>query len=149
MNTYPLQIKLNNKLINLSEPIIMGIINITPDSFYKESRFQSDKGILQAVERILSEGAQIIDIGGYSTRPGADFISQEEEISRVSNALEIILSKYPDIQISVDTFRSSVARHVVKNYRVSLINDISGGTLDKLMFETIADLQVAYVLMHS
>jgi len=90
----------------------------------------------------------MIDIGGYSTRPHAELISQEEEIRRLSEGLDVILSKFPDIIVSVDTFRSGVARHMVTNYRVAMINDVSGGTLDDLMFETIADLQVAYVLMH-
>jgi dihydropteroate synthase len=98
---------------------------------------------------MLSEGALIIDLGGYSTRPLAENISQDEEIKRVSGALELILKKFPETIISVDTFRSSVARHVVRNYNVAMINDIGGGTLDDLMFETIADLQVAYVLMHT
>jgi len=149
MNTNILQINLNKKLVDLSTPIVMGIVNVTPDSFYKENRFVSDKGIIQCVEKILAEGGSIIDVGGYSTRPSAKVISQEEEIRRVSEALEIILKKFPDVPVSVDTFRSGVAREVVKNYRVAMINDIGGGTLDNLMFETIADLQVAYILMHT
>lgn len=149
MNQLPLQINLNNRLIDLSSPIVMGIVNVTPDSFFKGNRFMSEKGILQCVEKILIDGGSIIDIGGYSTRPSAEIISQDEEIRRVSDALELILNKFPDVLISVDTFRSSVVRQVVKNYRVAMINDIGGGTLDNLMFETIADLQVAYVLMHT
>jgi len=143
------QIKLNNRLIDLSTPIVMGIVNATPDSFFKGNRFTSDKGILNCVDKILSDGGAIVDIGGYSTRPSAETITQDEEIERVSNALEIILKKFPETTISVDTFRSGVARHVVKNYGVAMINDIGGGTLDDLMFETIADLKVAYVLMHT
>lgn len=108
----------------------------------------SDKGILHCAEKILADGGSIIDIGGYSTRPNAEQITQDEEIKRVSEAIELILKKFPDTHISVDTFRSSVARHVVRNYNVAMINDVSGGTMDDLMFETIADLQVAYVLMH-
>lgn len=149
MNTNPLQINLNNRLVDLSTPIVMGIINATPDSFYKGNRFTSDKGILQCAERILKDGGSVIDVGGYSTRPNAEIISQDEEIRRVSEAIEIILKKFPEVIISVDTFRSSVVREVVKNYHVALINDISGGTIDNLMFETIADLQVAYILMHT
>jgi len=148
MNANSLQLKLNNQLINLSTPIIMGIVNATPDSFFKGNRFTSDKGILNCVEKILSDGGTIVDIGGYSTRPTSDIITQNEEIERVSNAIEIILKKFPEVILSVDTFRSGVVREVVKNYHVAMINDISGGTLDDLMFETIADLQVAYVLMH-
>lgn len=148
MNSTDLHINLNNHLVDLSTPIVMGIINVTPDSFYKGNRFVTDKSILNAVEKMLDDGAQIIDIGGYSTRPTAEFISQDEEIRRVSEALELILKKFKDIIISVDTFRSGVARQVIQNYKVAMINDIGGGTLDDLMFETIADLQVAYVLMH-
>ena len=149
MNSKALQINLNNKLIDLSTPIVMGILNTTPDSFFKGNRFVSDKGILKCVEKIVSEGGSLIDIGGYSTRPQADVVTDEEEIRRVSEALEIILKKFPDVYISVDTFRSTVVREVVRNYKVAMINDISGGTLDPLMFETIADLKVAYVLMHT
>ena len=148
MSNFPLQINLNHRLVDLSVPVVMGIVNVTPDSFYKGSRFAGDKSILHAVEKMVSDGAKMIDIGGYSTRPHAELISQEEEIRRLSEGLDVILSKFPDIIVSVDTFRSGVARHVVTNYRVAMINDVSGGTLDDLMFETIADLQVAYVLMH-
>ena len=143
MNNYPLQLNLNNKLVDLTTPIVMGIINVTPDSFFRGNRFTTEKGILEGVENILTEGGKIIDIGGYSTRPSAELISQDEEIRRVSAALEIIFKKYPDVLISVDTFRSSIVREVVKNFPVAMINDISAGTLDNLMFETIADLNVA------
>ena len=149
MNSKALQINLTNKLIDLSTPIVMGILNTTPDSFFKGNRFVSDKGILKCVERIVAEGGTLIDIGGYSTRPQAEVVTNEEEIRRVSEALEIILKKFPDVYISVDTFRSTVVREVVRNYKVAMINDIGGGTLDPLMFETIADLKVAYVLMHT
>ena len=149
MNSKALQINLNDKLIDLSTPIVMGILNTTPDSFFKGNRFVSDKGILKCVEKIVSEGGSLIDIGGYSTRPQADVVTDEEEIRRVSEALEIIMKKFPDVYISVDTFRSTVVREVVRNYKVAMINDIGGGTLDPLMFETIADLKVAYVLMHT
>ena len=148
MRTKTLNLNLNNRLVDLSTPIVMGIVNVTPDSFFKGNRFVTDKSILQAVEKMNLDGAGIIDIGGYSTRPSAEIITQNEEIRRVSEALEIILKKFPDTLISVDTFRSGVVRHVVKNFGVSMINDVSGGTLDDLMFETIAGLKVSYVLMH-
>jgi len=148
MTPNSLQINLNNRLVDLSTPVVMGIVNVTPDSFFIGNRFVTEKAILQAVEKMVSEGAAIIDIGGYSTRPSAEVISQNEEIRRLSEGLEIVLKKYPDLLISVDTFRSGVVRHVIKNFGVSMINDISGGTMDGLMFETIADLQPAYVLMH-
>ena len=144
-----LQLKLNNRLIDLSTPLVMGIVNVTPDSFYKGSRFVSDRSLLNAVEKMLADGVDILDIGGYSTRPNASFISQDEEIKRVSEGVEAILKKFPDPVISIDTFRSSVVRHMVANYRIAMINDIGGGTLDDLMFETIANLGVAYVLMHT
>ena len=149
MISRPQQLKLNNRLLDLSTPIVMGIANATPDSFFKGNRFSSDKGILNCVEKILSDGGTIVDVGGYSTRPTAEPVTQDEEIERVSNAVEIILKKFPDVILSVDTFRSGVARRVVKDYKVAMINDIGGGTLDDLMFETIADLGVAYVLMHT
>ena len=148
MRTNSLQINLNNRLIDLSTPVVMGIVNVTPDSFFNGNRFVTDKAILKSVEKMLQEGAGIIDVGGYSTRPQAEIISQDEEIRRLSEGLNIILKKYPDSLISVDTFRSGVARHVVENFGVTMINDVSGGTLDDLMFETIAQLKVAYVLMH-
>lgn len=149
MNSNSSQINLNGTLIDLSSPIVMGILNTTPDSFFKGNRFVSDKGILKCVEKIVVEGGSLIDIGGYSTRPQADMVTDDEEIRRVSEALEIILKKFPDLHISVDTFRSTVVREVVKNYKVAMINDIGGGTLDPFMFETIADVKVAYVLMHT
>jgi len=142
------QLKLNNKLIDLSTPIVMGIVNVTPDSFFRGNRFTSDYSVLKCVEKIIENGGAIVDVGGYSTRPGAEMISSEEEIKRLSDGIEIILKKFPDTIISVDTFRSNVARYLVKTYKIAMINDISGGTLDNFMFETIADLKVAYVLMH-
>jgi dihydropteroate synthase len=142
------ELKLNNQLISISTPIVMGILNVTPDSFFIGNRFATEKQILLRAEEIISQGATIIDIGGYSTRPNAEQISIDEEINRVSRALAILLKQFPSACISVDTFRSSVARHVVKEFRVGMINDVGGGTLDDMMFETIADLDVAYVLTH-
>lgn len=148
MNIKTLHLKLNKKLVDLSSPVVMGIINNTPDSFYNGSRNTTEKSILTSAEKMLNDGALILDIGGYSTRPSAEFVSQDEEITRISAVLEIILKKFPDTIISVDTFRSSVARHATHNFGAAIINDISGGTLDDLMFETIADAGVAYILMH-
>lgn len=144
-----MHIKINNQLIDLSSPIVMGIVNITPDSFYEGSRYSSDRSLLQLIEKMIVDGATIIDVGAYSTRPMADKVSTEEEIKRISAALELILKKFPETIISVDTFNAQVARHVVSNYQIGMINDISGGTLDSMMFETVANLKVAYVLMHS
>lgn len=149
MSSKPLQIKLNNQLFDVSIPIVMGIVNVTPDSFFIGNRFTTDKGILHCTEKIIKDGGTIIDVGGYSTRPSANEISQDEEIRRVSEALTIILKKFPNAIISLDTFRSSVVRQVTKNFPIAIINDIGGGTLDNLMFETIADLQIAYILTHT
>lgn len=143
-----MQIKLNNRLLDLTNPVVMGIVNVTPDSFFEESRHSTSAQLLQSVEKILTEGGTIIDLGGYSSRPSAADVSEEEEIARLSFALDVILKEFPDIYVSIDTFRAGVARSMVENYGVAIINDISGGTLDENMFTTIADLNVAYVLMH-
>ena len=143
-----MQIKINNRLTDFSEPRVMGIVNVTPDSFYPGSRYQKEKSIVHVVEKMIQDGVFILDLGAYSTRPGAEPVSAAEEIERLSSALEIIVKRFPDLSVSVDTFRAQVARHVVREFGVGMINDVSGGTLDAEMFETIADLQVAYVLMH-
>ena len=143
-----MQIRLNDKLLDLCHPVVMGIVNVTPDSFYEPSRRTTEAEVLRAVERIVRDGGQIVDVGGYSSRPLADDVSEEEEIRRLSWGLESILREFPDVCLSVDTFRSAVARHVVEQYGVAMINDIGGGMLDEDMFATVADLQVAYVLMH-
>ncbi len=142
-------LKAKGKLYDLRTPIVMGVINITPDSFFHLSRYRSDRNLLKQVETMLTDGATIIDIGGYSTRPQAEAITVDEETKRIAEALEIILKDFPNTFISIDTFRSQVARMAVQNYGVDMINDISGGTLDPYMFETIANLQVAYILMHT
>jgi dihydropteroate synthase len=144
-----MQLKLNDKLFDLSTPAIMGIINVTPDSFFADSRHKTPAKLLNSVEKIIKDGGKIIDLGGYSTRPKAEEVSEGEEISRLSFALDTILKEFPDILISVDTFRANVARNVVRNYNVAIINDISGGTLDDEMFDAIAELDVAYILMHT
>ncbi len=143
-----MQIKINNRLTDFSEPRVMGIVNVTPDSFYPGSRYQKEKSIVHVVEKMIQDGVFILDLGAYSTRPGAEPVGAAEEIERLSSALEIIVKRFPDLSVSVDTFRAQVARHVVREFGVGMINDVSGGTLDAEMFETIADLQVAYVLMH-
>ena len=139
---------MNDKLLDLCHPVVMGIVNVTPDSFYEPSRRTTEAEVLRAVERIVRDGGQIVDVGGYSSRPLADDVPEEEEIRRLSWGLESILREFPDVCLSVDTFRSAVARHVVEQYGVAMINDIGGGMLDEDMFATVADLQVAYVLMH-
>lgn len=149
MDFNPHLIKLNNRLIDLSNPIVMGVVNVSPDSFFIGNRFSTDKGILQCVEKIVVNGGTIVDIGGYSTRPGAELISYDEELRRLSESLGIILKKFPNSIISIDTFRSSIVRELVRNFPIAMINDIGGGTLDDLMFQTIADLNLAYILMHT
>jgi dihydropteroate synthase len=136
------------KLINLSTPKIMGILNVTPDSFYDGGKFQTKKDILKKVEQMIEEGAAIIDAGGYSSRPGAEHISAEVEKQRLSFALAAIRTRFPDIIVSADTFRSEVALMAVKDYEVDIINDISAGSADKNMLNTIAELNVPYVMMH-
>jgi len=135
-------------LIDLSAPVVMGIINITPDSFYSGSRVEAMEEILRRVEKILEDGGQIIDIGGYSSRPGADEISEEEEGHRLWPALKEIRDHWPEVIISLDTFRASVAQRAVEEFGVDIINDISGGNLDSDMFKTVARLNVPYILMH-
>lgn len=141
-------INCNSKLLDLSSPVVAGILNITPDSFYDGGKYINEPHILKRVEEIINEGGTIIDIGAYSSRPGADHVSEEEELKRLIRALKIIRKKLPDVIISVDTFRSAIAGYVVKEFNVDIINDISGGNFDDEMFDTIARLQVPYVLMH-
>ncbi|MBP1640040.1 MAG: dihydropteroate synthase [Bacteroidetes bacterium] len=143
-----ISIRLKKQVYSLSKPMVMGILNATPDSFYSHSRMQSDKGILTRAEEILVQGGSIIDIGGYSTRPTADFVPAEEEKERLFWALDIIKRVFPEAILSVDTFRASVAKAVIKDFEVDIINDISGGTLDENMFEIIAAYNVPYILMH-
>lgn len=140
-------LKTGGKLLDLSRPLVMGILNVTPDSFYDGGVYTDESKILERAGQILADGASFIDIGAYSSRPEADHISEEEERSRLIPALKSIIREYPDAIISVDTFRASIAEEVV-NEGASLINDISGGELDKRMFETISRLQVPYILMH-
>jgi len=141
-------INFRGTLFDLSSPIVMGIINITPDSFYKGSRTTSDNEIINRCDQIVSEGAQIIDIGAYSSKPGAEIISEDEELARLIPALTIVRKKFPDVLVSVDTFRSGVAQKVIQDFEVQLINDISAGDMDKQMFTTIAKHKVPYVMMH-
>jgi dihydropteroate synthase len=140
-------LNIRGKLIDLSEPKIMGILNVTPDSFYDGFKYTDESSILKQVEKMVSEGADFIDVGGSSTRPGAENISEEEELKRVLPAIKIISKNFPETAISVDTFRSVVGKRAVET-GASIVNDISGGDLDPNMFETIASLQVPYVLMH-
>jgi dihydropteroate synthase len=141
-------ININGQLMDLSHPQVMGILNVTPDSFYAQSRQQTEEGILSRVHQILEEGGNIIDIGAYSSRPNADHISTEEETKRLRYALSLIIREYPQAVLSVDTFRADIARMCVEEYGVAIINDISAGNMDAQMFSTIARLGVPYILMH-
>ena len=136
------------KLIDLSTPRIMGVIKITPDSFYASSRYVTDNEILDTAKQMLEDGADIIDVGGYSSRPGAKDISIEEEGDRVLKAIRLITSEFPDAIVSVDTFRADIAREAVIGCGAHIINDISGGDGDSKMFSTVEDLNVPYILMH-
>jgi len=135
-------------LLDLSMHRVMGIVNITPDSFYEGSRTMQEEAVMRQVKRLVAEGTDMLDVGGYSSRPGADHISQQQELSRLLPALERIRRDYPDLILSVDTFRPEVARIVVEDYDVDIINDISAGEMGPSMFETIARLNVPYIMMH-
>ena len=148
MEQTPLTINIRGRVMDFSRPKVMGIINVTPDSFYSQSRTFSQDAIARRLDGMLAEEADIIDIGGYSTRPGADPVSPEEEYSRLALALETVRKRHPETVVSVDTFRAEVARRCVEDWQADIINDIGGGTLDPEMWHTVADLKVPYILMH-
>lgn len=136
------------KLLDLSTPQVMGILNVTPDSFFSGSRVLQMEDAYKKADKMLSEEASILDIGGHSTRPGADAVSEEEELHRVLPVVEMLRKRFPQVIVSIDTFRASVARKSIES-GAHIINDIAGGNLDPLMFETVAELNVPYILMHS
>jgi len=140
-------INCKGKLIDLSSPKVMGILNITPDSFYDGGKFKDEVSILNQVDKMLTEGATFIDVGAYSSRPGAKHISEQEELKRIVPVINLLIKKYPEIIISVDTFRSKIAKETI-HAGAAIVNDISGGNMDTKMFQTVADLQVPYILMH-
>lgn len=144
----PYSIQVNGRLMDLSVPRVMGILNVTPDSFYAGSRKQTERDIAERVEQLMEEGADIIDIGAYSSRSNAKDVAAEEEMERLEKGLRIIRQLAPDTVVSVDTFRASVAQRCVGEYGVAMINDISAGELDSCMFETVARLGVPYIMMH-
>jgi dihydropteroate synthase len=148
LNGKPRYINTGGKLLDLDIPRVMGILNVTPDSFYKGSRYTKDCDIVSAAARMLEEGADILDVGGYSSRPGANDVPEAEEGERVYNAIELIIKEIPQAVVSVDTFRSSIARKAVLEYGALMINDISGGEADKEMFNVVENLNVPYILMH-
>jgi dihydropteroate synthase len=141
-------INVNGSLLDLSVPCVMGILNITPDSFYAGSRMQTEAEIIARAQQILDEGAGIIDIGAYSSRPNAENVSPHEEMERLRMGLEILRKTHPGAVISVDTFRADVARMCVEEYGVAIINDIAAGEMDTDMFRTVAELNVPYIMMH-
>lgn len=140
-------INCKGKLLSLSTPKVMGVINLTPDSFYGESRFMQAEEVLYRAEEMLEQGADMLDLGAYSSRPGAEDISGDEELSRLLPPLRAIIRRFPEAIVSVDTFRAAVARSAVEE-GAAIINDISGGRLDEDMFGTVASLQVPYIIMH-
>lgn len=141
-------INVNGSLLDLSQPRVMGILNVTPDSFYAGSRTQTEAEIVRRVKQIVSEEAAIIDIGAYSSRPNADNVSAREEMERLRMGLKILFEIQPDAVVSVDTFRADVARMCVEEYGVAIINDIAAGEMDANMFHTVAALNVPYIMMH-
>ncbi|MDH6307142.1 dihydropteroate synthase [Dysgonomonas sp. PFB1-18] len=141
-------INIKGELLDLSSPVVMGILNVTPDSFYSGSRKESEAEIVERAREILDQGGQIIDIGAQSTRPSSTLLSAKEEIERLSFALPLITHELPDAILSIDTFYGDVARFCVEEHGVAIINDISGGEMDKTMFPVAAQLNVPYVLMH-
>jgi dihydropteroate synthase len=138
----------NGKIIDISVPIVMGILNITPDSFFDGGKYLDKEKILSHTEKMLNEGASIIDIGAYSSRPGADEVGEKEELRRLSFALEIIREKIPDAVLSVDSFRAEIAANVIEKYKVDIINDISGGNIEPEILDVVASTNVPYITMH-
>jgi dihydropteroate synthase len=135
------------RLYTFSKPAVMGIINVTPDSFFEDSRRQNIDAVLQRAEQMLEEGAAMLDIGGQSTRPGSDRVGAEEELQRVIPAVEALVKRFPEVFISIDTYYTNVARHAV-DAGALLVNDVSAGTIDAELLPAVASLQVPYVLMH-
>ncbi len=144
----PRYINAGGRLLDLEIPKVMGILNITPDSFYSGSRYNTDDEILKEATRMLEDGADILDVGGYSSRPGAKDISTEEESNRVLRVIKMISREFPKAIISVDTFRAEIAREAIVECGASIINDISGGDADINMFQVIRSLNIPYIMMH-
>lgn len=141
-------INLRGAIYNFDKPKIMGILNVTPDSFYDGAKYASQSDLLARVREMIEEGVNFIDLGACSSRPGAGIISEEEELSRLEPSIKNIRKEFPDIFLSIDTFRSGIARRMVRDFGADIINDISAGTIDPKMFETMADINVPYIIMH-
>lgn len=142
------QIRLNGKPLDFSQPLVMGILNVTPDSFFDGGKYNSELEVIKRIHRIMEEGAAIIDIGAYSTRPGAAVVDEKEELARLDFGMELIRKYYPEVPVSVDTFRSGVAEAIAQCFGPVIVNDISGGTLDTHMFDFVARSGMPYILMH-
>lgn len=140
-------INCNGQLIDLSTPKVMGIVNLTPNSFYDGGKLSDEKSVLLQVEKMLADGATFIDVGGYSSKHNAEFVSEEEELQRVIPIIQRIVKEFPKVLLSIDTFRSQVAKQSVEN-GVAIVNDISAGSLDENMMRTVAQLRVPYIMMH-
>ena len=141
-------IKVGDQFLDLKTPVVMSILNVTPDSFYDGGKYLSEVKLIERIHQIVEEGAAIIDVGAYSTRPGAAFVDEKEEIGRLSVAVELIRKHYPRALVSIDTFRSKVAEEIVTCLGPVIINDISGGTMDEHMFEYVARTGMPYIMMH-
>lgn len=148
LNFKPFTLSLRDRTLVLDRPQIMGIVNVTPDSFYSASRTFDVDSLEKKVEQMVSEGVDIFDIGAYSTRPGADDVSPEEELRRLQRGMEVVKRMAPNIPVSIDTFRANVARACVEEMGADIVNDVSGGTLDADMAATMGQLDVPYILMH-
>lgn len=141
-------IKLADRELDFSVPVVMGILNVTPDSFYDGGKYVSEVKVIERIHQIVEEGAGIIDVGAYSTRPGAAFVDEKEELGRLSWAVELIRKYYPEVAVSIDTFRAKVAEEIITCLGPVIVNDISGGTMDDGMFEMVAKTGVPYIMMH-
>lgn len=141
-------ITLNKLPLDLSTPVVMGILNVTPDSFYDGGKYTTETAVIRRIHQIVEEGAGIIDVGAYSTRRGAAFVDEQEELGRLSWAVELVRKYYPNLPVSIDTFRAGVAREIVSCLGEVIVNDISGGTLDENMFDFVAETGVPYIMMH-
>lgn len=144
----PFSLNIKGSLREFDSPVVMGILNVTPDSFYAGSHAFDHQAIEHRVQEIIAQGADIIDIGGYSSRPGADEVSEAEEMQRIERGLAIIRDFDKSIPVSVDTFRAAVARRAIEEWGADIVNDISGGMADPAMFDTVAGLRAPYILMH-
>lgn len=144
----PYSLNLKGRLVTIDRPWVMGIINVTPDSFYSNSRVTDEQALVERVQAMMADGVDVIDVGACSTRPGSESVDAQGEMERLEWALAVIRRVAPDVILSVDTYRADVAHRCIEQWGIDIINDISGGTLDEKMFQTVADLQVPYVMMH-